>query len=109
MLIFSSNGLDYKSRLEISMGRTRFFLLDSSHPSSLTLRDYSKVVGGHKLSLSNQKSTLSRMSGDPMLTLRPRSSKRCFYTAQLKTVCLALVVCLSLTSLVPAQGTGGRI
>ncbi len=44
-----------------------------------------------------------------MLSLRPRSSKRCLYTAQLKTVCLALVVCFSLTSLVPAQGTGGRI
>src|ERR1019366_222954 len=91
------------------MGRTRFFLLDSSHPSSLTLRDYSKVVGGYKLSLSNQKTTLSRMSGDPMLSLRPRSSSLCPSVPHLKMLCLALVLCLSLSTLLSAQGTGGRI
>src|SRR5271169_4254135 len=36
------------------MGRTRFFLLDSAPPPSLTLRDYSKVVAGYKLSLSRK-------------------------------------------------------
>jgi hypothetical protein len=32
------------------MGRTHFFVLDRPHPTSLTLRDYSKVVAGHKQS-----------------------------------------------------------
>src|SRR5260221_10536225 len=41
------------------MGRTRFFILDSSRPCSLTLRDYSKVVAADKLSLS-RKNKLSR-------------------------------------------------
>jgi hypothetical protein len=31
-----------------------FFLLDSFHPPSLTLRDYSKVVGEDKLSISSK-------------------------------------------------------
>ncbi len=44
-----------------------------------------------------------------MLSLRPRSSKRCLYSAHLKTVRLALVLCLSLPTLLLAQGTGGRI
>src|SRR6202790_3389920 len=44
-----------------------------------------------------------------MLSLRPRSSKLCSCTAQLKTVWLALLFCLSLPTLVLAQGTGGRI
>ncbi|MFZ1142525.1 MAG: carboxypeptidase regulatory-like domain-containing protein, partial [Candidatus Sulfotelmatobacter sp.] len=44
-----------------------------------------------------------------MLSLRPRSSKRCLYSAHLKTVRLALVFCLSLPTLLLAQGTGGRI
>src|SRR5579864_2533062 len=50
----------HKTRLEISIARTRFFILDSSRPSSLTLRDYSKVVSGYKQSLFNKKSKLSR-------------------------------------------------
>jgi Carboxypeptidase regulatory-like domain len=44
-----------------------------------------------------------------MLSLRPCSSRLCLYAAQPKTVCLILVVCLSLPSLLLAQGTGGRI
>jgi hypothetical protein len=37
-----------------------FFLLDSSHPASLTLRDYSKVVAEHKLSFSSENQILPR-------------------------------------------------
>src|SRR5271169_649174 len=44
-----------------------------------------------------------------MLSLRLRSSNRCLSLAQLKTVCLVLVLCLSLPALLSAQGTGGRI
>ena len=44
-----------------------------------------------------------------MPSLRPRSSKPCLYTAHLKTLCLALVLCLFLPTVSPAQGTGGRI
>jgi hypothetical protein len=44
-----------------------------------------------------------------MPSLRPRSSKLLRNTAQLKTLCLTLVVCLALTTLLLAQGTGGRI
>src|ERR1700684_3683801 len=44
-----------------------------------------------------------------MPSLRPRSSSLRRYTAQLKTACLTLVVCLSLPTLLLAQGTGGRI
>jgi hypothetical protein len=36
------------------MGGSAFFLLDSARTSSLTLRDYSKVGPGHKLSLSRK-------------------------------------------------------
>src|ERR1700719_980718 len=32
------------------MQSSAFFILDSTLPASLTLRDYSKVVAGHKLS-----------------------------------------------------------
>ena len=44
-----------------------------------------------------------------MPSLRPRSSKPSLYTAQLKTLCLIAAVCLSLPTLLLAQGTGGRI
>ena len=44
-----------------------------------------------------------------MSSLRPRSSKLCGYSVQLKIVCLTLVVCVSLSTLLLAQGTGGRI
>src|ERR1035438_2660432 len=49
------------------------------------------------------------MSGGPMLSPRRRSSKLSLHAEKLKTVCLALVMCLSLSSLLAAQGTGGRI
>jgi hypothetical protein len=44
-----------------------------------------------------------------MLSLRPRSSKPCLCTAHLKTLCLALALCLFLPTVSLAQGTGGRI
>ncbi|MGC1449023.1 MAG: TonB-dependent receptor, partial [Candidatus Sulfotelmatobacter sp.] len=44
-----------------------------------------------------------------MLSLRPRSSNLCLSVARLNTVCLTLVVSLSLSALLSAQGTGGRI
>jgi len=44
-----------------------------------------------------------------MLSPRLRSSKLSLHAEKLKTVCLALVMCLSLSSLLAAQGTGGRI
>ncbi len=44
-----------------------------------------------------------------MLSLRRRSLKPCPSTPRLKNVCLAVVACLSLSTLVCAQGTGGRI
>ncbi len=44
-----------------------------------------------------------------MISLRPRWSKPCPYLAHLKTVCLVLAVCFFLTTVVTAQGTGGRI
>jgi hypothetical protein len=44
-----------------------------------------------------------------MLSLRRRSSKPCPSILRLKTVCLAVVACLTFSSLLSAQGTGGRI
>src|SRR5579862_5176484 len=44
-----------------------------------------------------------------MPTLRARWSELCQFTTCLKTMCLALVVCLFLSTLLLAQGTGGRI
>src|ERR1700756_2854017 len=49
------------------------------------------------------------MSGDPMLSLRPRSSKPCLCSTRLKTVCLTFLLCLFLPTVSLAQGTGGRI
>ena len=90
------------------MGRTRFFLLDSPRPCSLTLRDYSKVVAGYKLSLSNKNQFSRRCLEAPCRHCEPaRRSRACIRS--LKTVCLAVVVCLSLPTLLSAQGTGGRI
>ena len=44
-----------------------------------------------------------------MSSLRLRSSSLCPSVAQLKTLCLTLALCLSLSTLLSAQGTGGRI
>jgi hypothetical protein len=44
-----------------------------------------------------------------MLSLRPHSSKLCRHSARLRTVCLTLLVCLFLPTLLLGQGTGGRI
>ncbi len=44
-----------------------------------------------------------------MLSLRRCSSKPCPSLPRLKTVCLAVVACLTFSSLLAAQGTGGRI
>src|SRR5450755_941870 len=94
------------------MRRTRFFILDRPHPLSLTLRDYSKVVAADKLSLSRKKQTLPKMSGGSMPSLRARCSKLCALLcslAHLRFVCLVLVVCLAVPTVLTAQGTGGRI
>ena len=91
------------------MGRTRFFILDRPHPASLTLRDYSKVVAGYKQSLSKKNQTLPKMSGGSMPSLRARWSELSLSTTYLRALCLGLAVCLSLSTLLPAQGTGGRI
>ncbi len=44
-----------------------------------------------------------------MPSLRPRSSSLCPPLAHLKTLCLALVVCVIFPAFLSAQGTGGRI
>jgi len=44
-----------------------------------------------------------------MPSLRPRSSRLCPSVPHLKMLCLTLVLCLSLPTLLSAQGTGGRI
>ncbi len=44
-----------------------------------------------------------------MLSLRPHSSKLCRHSARLRTVCLTLLVCLFVPTLLLGQGTGGRI
>ncbi len=44
-----------------------------------------------------------------MPTLRARWSELCLSTTYLKTMCMALAFCLSLSTAVLAQGTGGRI
>ena len=53
------------------MRRTRFFVLDSSGRPSLTLRDYSKVVAGYKLSLSNKNNFLEDVWRPHALTATP--------------------------------------
>jgi hypothetical protein len=52
------------------MGRTHFFVLDRPHPTSLTLRDYSKVVAGHKQSfvaLNQGRVTKQKLSKDKVI------------------------------------------
>src|ERR1700693_5991334 len=53
------------------MRRTRFFLLDSSRLSSLTLRDYSKFVSGYKQSFSNKNNFLENVWRPHALTATP--------------------------------------
>src|SRR5580698_1051736 len=84
------------------MRGSAFFILDSTHTSSLTLRDYSKVVAGHKLSFST-KNFPEKMPGGSMPSLRARWTTMC-----LETVFVVAVSLLGST-LLPAQGTGGRI
>src|SRR5208337_4913614 len=43
--------------IQVFYPKERVFILDSTRASSLTLRDYSKVVAGHKLSFSRKKPT----------------------------------------------------
>src|SRR3981081_847605 len=80
------------------MRENAFFLLDSPRPSSLTLRDYSKVVAAHKRSFSKEK-LLPSMPGGSMPSLRARWS----------VVCLIVVFSLCMSTLLFAQSTGGRI
>src|SRR5579864_2233135 len=89
-------------RIRNFYGPDAFFLLDSACPGSLTLRDYSKVVAGHKQSFSKKKQTFPKMSGGPMASLRTRWSQLC-----LSGICLALS--LVVANPLFAQGTGGRI
>jgi outer membrane receptor protein involved in Fe transport len=84
--------------MKVFYPRQRVFILDSTRTSSLTLRDYSKVVAAHKLSLS-RKILLPKMLGGSMPSLRAR------WTA----LCLALVLSLLLPTLLSAQGASGRI
>ena len=90
------------------MGRTRFFILDRPRPSSLTLRDYSKVVAGYKLSLSNKNHSpeavwrLHAFTATPLVDVVP------VYPAP-ENVCLAQSRASLFSSLLAAQGTGGRI
>jgi len=44
----------HRMDIQVFYARQRVFLLDSLRASSLTLRDYSKVVAGHKLSFSKK-------------------------------------------------------
>src|ERR1039458_4477447 len=90
------------------MGDSAFFVLDSARTSSLTLRDYSKVVAGHKLSFSKKK-LLPKMPGGSMPSLRARWTLIRLETICLKTMCLVFAACLIVPALLPAQGTGGRI
>jgi hypothetical protein len=80
-----------------------FFLLDSARTSSLTLRDYSKVVAGHKLSFSKKK-IHPKMPGGSMPSLRARWTLMC-----LETVCLVVAISFLLPALLSAQGASGRI
>src|SRR5947209_6862635 len=72
------------------------FLLDSQHPSSLTLRDYSKVVNrsNHRM---RQKPP--PRDGGAMPSLRARYS----------VIALLLVFSLCIPTFLFAQGTSGRI
>src|SRR5271166_4970896 len=87
------------------MRRTRFFILDRKRTPSLTLRDYSKVVAGYKLSFSKKNQfnkQFPRLSGGAMSPSRAR-----WFRLYLSVFCF--VVCLGGSLQVFAQGTGGRI
>src|ERR1022692_1292151 len=95
------------------MGDSAFFVLDSARTSSLTLRDYSKVVAGHKLSFSKKK-LHPKMPGGSMPSLRARWTMMCWtmmcWTMMcLETVCFVVVISLLLPTLLFAQGASGRI
>src|SRR5277367_1837854 len=49
------------------------------------------------------------MCGGSMPSLRARWSDLPLSALRLRALCLGLAVCLSLSTLLPAQGTGGRI
>src|SRR5271165_5982635 len=83
------------------MGWTQFFVLDSPHPRSLTLRDYSKVVAGHKqfVIVIIKRRKIPSDAGGSMPLLRAR------WTA----VCLFVAICLWIPASLSAQGASGRI
>src|ERR1700689_4678245 len=85
------------------MGRTRFFVLDRSHPASLTLRDYSKVVAGHKriVIVIIKRRKFPKDAGGSMPLLRARWTAVCLIA--FAAICLWIPVSLS------AQGASGRI
>src|SRR5271166_2892768 len=91
------------------MGGSAFFILDSAPLASLTLRDYSKVVAAHKLSFQesfhqSSKQNLPQLPGGSMPSPRARWSTLCP-----GTVCLVVAFSFLVPTLLPAQGTGGRI
>src|SRR5216684_4739601 len=86
-----------KRRMKVFYREAAFFLLDSTPASSLTLRDYSKVVPGSNPCM-RQKPPPTRTAGGAMPSLRFRCSAVCL------TVLLSFI-----PSTLFAQGTAGRI
>src|SRR6266852_3874106 len=86
-----------KRRIKVFYPEAAFFLLDSTPASSLTLRDYSKVVAGSNRRM-RQKPPPMRTVGGAMPSLRFRWS----------AVCLSVLLSL-IPSTLSAQGTAGRI
>src|ERR1700728_3660414 len=84
------------------MHGSAFFILDSALPTSLTLRDYSKVAAVNKLSFSRKIS--AKNAGGSMPSLRAR-----WFTMCLQTVCLVIAVSLLFSALLSAQSVSGRI
>jgi hypothetical protein len=104
-------------------GSEEFFVLDSGRRTSLTLRDYSKVVAEYKQSIANKSKpsqafwkrflnkasgkTSEKSAGGSMPKLRARWSELCFNRTFLRA--LALVMGLVVPALLPAQTTSGRM
>src|SRR5262249_1161245 len=89
-----------------------FFVLDSMHPASLTLRDYSKVVAN--INCCIQEKISPGVPGGPMPSLRARCFQMSLQILSLKKIsqCIfaaLIAVCLVFPAALSAQGTGGRI
>jgi hypothetical protein len=91
------------------MGSSVFFILDSTPSPSLTLRDYSKVVAGHKWLLAKEFPEDNNLSASPKTSSEDAGGSMSSLRSRCSVMCLVVAFSFVMPVALFAQGTGGRI